>query len=104
MDIYELLGHPDRLHQTNKGIMDHVLKQVRAQLSTAETALVDAALRRVPVYPGLSLPTGGLAATNSSATELRALFICALVPLTAVHGNGTVIAFIRSMAGAHAAC
>ena len=99
MDIFELLGHPDRLHQTNKGIMDHVLKQLRAQLDAAETARVQGELRRTPEYPGLSLPTGGLAGTNSSATELRALFICALVPLTAVHGNRTAVAFIHSMAG-----
>lgn len=41
VDIFELLGHPDRLHQTNKGIMDHVLKQLREQLSAAESILVD---------------------------------------------------------------
>ena len=80
--------------------MDHVLKQLRAQLDAAETALVGKELRRTPDYPGLSLPTGGLAGTNSTATELRALFICAMVPLTAVHGNTVAVDFINSMAGA----
>ena len=100
MDIFELLGHPDRLHQTTKVVMDHVLKQLRAQLDAAETAQVEGELRRTPDYPGLSLPMGGLAGKNSSATELRSLFICALVPLSAVHGNRTAVAFIHSMAGA----
>lgn len=102
VDIYELLGHPDRLHQTNKGIMDHMLRQVRGQLATAEAALVDRELYRVPDYPGLSLPTGGFAGMQSTASELRALFVCALVPLTAAHGQAAAIAFIRSMAGAKA--
>lgn len=100
VDIYELLGHPDRLHQTNKGLMDHLLRQIRGLLTPVETALVDKALACTPNYPALSLPTGGLAATQSTVTELRSLFICALVALTCAHGNAAVIAYISSMAGA----
>ena len=76
------------------------MKHLQAQLDAAQTALVDEELRRMPDYPGQSLPTGGLAGTDSTATELRALFICALVPFTAVHGNTVAVAFINSMAGA----
>ena len=50
--MLELLGHPDRLHQTNKGQTDHILLQLRAILDATETRSVGGAL-------GLSLTTQG---------------------------------------------
>lgn len=94
-----MLGYPDRLHQSCKGIMVHLLDLVKAKLSTAERHSIDAALAATPFFPGLKLPSDELGGKWATATETRELFACATVCLLGAWENDAVLGILDSMMG-----
>ena len=81
--------------------MDHILKQLRAQLDAAETALVEKELRSTAGLPWAVFGHGGPGRHELHGDGAQgAVHMYNGVPLTAVHDNTVAVAFINSMAGA----
>ena len=100
VDIYQLLGHPDRLHQSAKGVMGHLLKLLKAVLKKrAEYNRVDRLLLSSPPFPGMKLTKDGLSAVWATAAESSYVFAACLVPLLAAANSKGVLPFLKSMAG-----
>ena len=86
VDIYQLVGHPDRLHQSAKGVMGHLMKLLKAVLrKRAEYNHVDSLLLSSPPFPGMKLTKDGLSAVWATATEQECL--CGMLGAAPGGGN-----------------
>ena len=99
IDIYQLLGRPDRLHQSNKGVMLHLLKLLQQVLNKQLQRAIHESLFTDPPYLGVKLPGDGLTALKATASETRALFMLIIVTLLAAARHEGVLPILESMTG-----
>ena len=82
------LYHTDILHQSDKGILESVMKVTASFFNTQEREQVDEAIMQLKGFPNLNLPKVGFADLDSkrTATQTAHLFASLSVPLLALMG------------------
>ena len=82
------LYHSDILHQSDKGILETVMRVAASFFATEERKQVDRAIMQLKGFPDLLLPKVGFADLDSkrTATQTGHLFAALPVPLLALLG------------------
>ncbi len=93
--------HTDAMHQTDKGIFEHLMMIFANNLKNRESVDVTVAAKSLRKCPLLRLPTRGLKnlSVKCTAVEQRDLFKCMPVALLAAHGAVRVRDFITASSG-----
>ncbi len=69
------LYYNDRLHASSRGVPENILQWLENALGQTRSAALNAYIAALPGFPGLTLPTHGLAqGEKASATQMANLF------------------------------
>ena len=73
-NVYSLY-HTDRLHQSNRGLAEDIVRFLHAGLKPADLAVLNGYLQSLPPFPGFKIPSFGLQQNEkATATEQANLF------------------------------
>lgn len=69
------LSFTERLHQSNRGTSEHIMRFLEGNCTPEELSAINMYIAQLPSFPGLDLPSKGLAVTKkASATQLANVF------------------------------
>ena len=92
------LYYNDRLHSSSRGVPESIMQWVEPAIGKPGVTALNAYIKRLPSYPGLTLPSHGLAeGEKASATQMANLF--KMLPVALLAHSHVQAKFMEPMQG-----